>query len=169
MLGREFKTIGTSRSLSSIEGQDHKEVILQGDYYHLAIVSHCCEFNEGKRAKFLVARLQTVRGDLSSEQLEAVRLSNDIEARAEAGEAIDGLDGFLFEPVPGQFDQPMVASFQTITPIPTSMADSLKSTKRAELEHDVRVQFRRKLGFFFGREADDVPEDEKAPAPESEH
>ncbi|HEX3174556.1 MAG TPA: hypothetical protein VHQ43_10135 [Solirubrobacterales bacterium] len=164
-IGTNFQSIVGGTSLTgATEKQQHERVIIGGDYHYLVIVSHCCEFNEGKRNKFLVARLQRPRQNLSSEQYEALRLSNDVEARASSGEPVAGLDSFLLDPVPGSLDEERVASFTSITAVPLSMKEDFRAAKIAELDHGTRILFRAKLAWFFGRTADDIPDAEKAPA-----
>jgi hypothetical protein len=125
------------------------------------IVSHDCEFNEGKRNKLLLARLQSVPRNLSPEQLEDLRQSNDIETRIARGLTVAAVDSWLFASVPGAFDDEHVANFGTITPLPMKLSSELLSVKRAELAHAPRVLFRKKLAYFVGRDAEDIPETEK--------
>lgn len=133
---------------------------------HVAIISHDCEFNEDKRNKMLVARLQGPQGNLTEEQWEALRASNDVLARSEAGLPVAGVDSFLVDPVPGLFDTEQVVSFSTITPLPMKMAGDLYKLKCAEMTHETRVRFREKLAWFVGRDGDDIPDDEKSDKPE---
>jgi hypothetical protein len=129
------------------------------------VISHDCEFNEGKRNKLLIARLKGVQGNLNEEEHQALRDSNDIQARSDAGLPVAGVDAFLLAPLAGLFDDEQVADFATITPLPMKMADDLLREKRSELTHDARVLFRLKLAWFVGRAADDIPDDEKAERP----
>jgi hypothetical protein len=66
----------------------------------VAVISHDCEFNERKRNKLLVARLQGVQGNLSDEDRQALRDSNDVQARSDASLTGAAVDSFLFAPVP---------------------------------------------------------------------
>jgi hypothetical protein len=161
-IGKNFQSIVTESSLTgTTPKQQPTQVIIEAGYHHVAIISHCCEFNEGKRNKFLVARLQTPQGNLSAEQYEALRLSNDIQARVEANLAVAGVDSFFLEPIPGHIDGNQVVVFTSITAVPLSMQDDFLTAKRAELDQEHRIQFRGKLAWFFGRAADDIPDDEK--------
>ena len=73
----------------------------------------------------MVARLQGVQKNLTEEQRAELRESNDVQARSDAKLTVAGVDAFLFEPVPGLFDDEQVANFATITPLPMKMADDL--------------------------------------------
>ena len=68
------------------------------------VISHDCEFNEAKRNKLLVARLQGVQGNLTEEQRGDLRQSNDVEARAQAKLDVAGVNAFVFDPLPGVFE-----------------------------------------------------------------
>ena len=165
LLGTQFEVVAPTRSLTSgIETSAGGKIIIDAENVVVAVISHDCEFNDDKRNKLLVARLQNVPGNLDSEQREALRGSNDVAARVEADEAIAGVDSFLLAPLPGRYEQEQVVNFGTITPLPMKMKADLLSVKRAELRHDVRELFRAKLAWFFGRHADDMPDDQKRPA-----
>lgn len=169
LLGTRFEIISESRSLTEeVSASAKGKVIIEADYSHVAVISHDCEFNENKRNKLLVARLQRLPGNLTDERTIAVWASNNVEARAESGESIAAVDNFALEPCAGVFDAPHVVSFTTVTPLPMSMATDLVAVKKAELTHDIRELFRKKLAWFFGRAADDIPDDEKRDAPRSE-
>jgi hypothetical protein len=155
----------TGSLLAAALGDAELTVTLPAAKMLLTIVSHDCEFNEAKRNKLLVARLQAPQGNLTDEQREGLRASNDVEARAAAELPVDAVDHFLFSPLPGVFANEQVAAFTTITPLPMKMADDLYSVKRAELTHENRVLFRKKLAWFVGRGGEDIPEDEKIDAP----
>jgi hypothetical protein len=144
---------------------DRFSVTMQAAKVLATVISHDCEFNEGKRNKLLVARLQGVQGNLNKEELQALRDSNDVQARSDADLPVAGVDAFLFAPLVGLFDDEHVANFATITPLPMKMMDELLGKKRSELTHDARVLFRRKLAWFVGRAADDIPDDEKYDPP----
>lgn len=132
---------------------------------YVAVVSHDCEFNEGKRDRLLVARMSSVDKRWDEERLESLRQSNDVEARHEAGEEVNSVDSFLLEAIPDEFESCHLALFSTLTPFSMSLAKSLHLAKKAELDHQQRLLFRRKLAWYFMRNPDDVPDDEKR-APE---
>ena len=136
---------------------------LPADSRHIVIVSHCCEFNEAKRAQFLVARIQDFSPNLSPEDRVAIRAANDAIRESEDGERYDFIDTFVLDPVPNCFTEPRLISFTTIMALPISMVSNVKGLKHAELEHEHREKLRKKLGFFFGRDADDIDESEKVP------
>lgn len=166
LMGKDVALSFRSGSLiTPAVGEADLTVTLPAARILLTIISHDCEFNEAKRNKLLVARLQPPQGNLSEEQREDLRASNDVEARSEAGLDVAAVDHFLFSPAPGVLADEQVAAFTTITPLPMKMADDLYSVKRAELTHENRVLFRRKLAWFFGRGGEDIPDDEKIDAP----
>jgi hypothetical protein len=147
-------------------GEQELTVTIPAAKVVVTVISHDCEFNEEKRNKLLVARLQGVQGNLTDEQRQALRDSNDVQARSDAGLNVAGVDAFLFSPLPDVYDDEQVANFGTITPLPMKMADELLDEKRAELGQETRVLFRLKLAWFFGRAADDIPDDEKIDPPQ---
>lgn len=143
---------------------------------YAVVVSHDCDFTEAKRPQFLLARIQGFNPQLAVEQRSAIAAANDAvrvlgsETDSQQTEEADGgrydyIDTFVLEPLAGCFDEDMLISFTTITAWPASMLETIVSMKKAELEHEQRVRLRKKLGFFFGREADDVDDGEKRDAP----
>lgn len=166
LMGTDFTVGFRARSLIDPTSDDTElTVTIPAAKVLATVVSHDCEFNEGKRNKLLVARLQRVQKNLTVEQLEDLRNSNDVQARSDAGLTVAGVDAFLFYALADVFDEEQVANFATITPLPMKMADDLRAEKRAELDHETRVLFRLKLAWFVGRAADDIADDEKSDAP----
>lgn len=133
---------------------------------YVAVLSHDCEFNVGKRSSFIVARLIAVRPDLTEEQLAELRAANDIVASAEDGGAYGALDTFVVDPVPEAFESLMQIDLVNVMSCPMKAAPEYLRSKRAEMLHEHRVMFRRKIALFFGREAEDVSEQEKRPPSE---
>jgi hypothetical protein len=169
LLGKRFEVVGRGSSLTTTaQLEPVGKVIIEGVEAFTAVVSHDCEFNEGKRNKLLVARLQRVQGNLTEEELDAVWASNDVEARVEADQPIAAVDSFIVAPLNGLFPEPQVINFATTTPLPMAMKDDLLAAKKAEMDHDFRVLFRKKLAWFFGRDAEDIPDADKRPPPEPE-
>lgn len=142
-------------------------VILQGEHRFAVVVSHDCEFNEQKRNRLLVARVQSVPGNLTPEQRNELRASNDVESllALNPDAHVAGVDSFLLDPLHGLFADEQVIVFTTITPFPMKMKNELLNSKRAELRHEDRVRLRQKLAWFFGRGGEDLPDDQKTPAP----
>lgn len=166
LMGKEFSIVFKSDSLiEPALGGEPFAVTIPAARMIVVVISHDCEFNEDKRNKLLVARLQGVQKNLTPEQREDLRASNDVQARADAKLDVAGVNAFLFDPLPGVFDDAQVANFETITPLPMKMADDLYKQKRGELDHPTRVLFRQKLAWFVGRVAEDIPEDEKVEPP----
>lgn len=162
LLGKNFELMATGESLTgTVTTTAVGKVLIDAGSVFAAIVSHDCEFNQDKRNKFLVARLQGVQGNLTAEEAEALHASNDVVARVGAGEDIAGVDSFMLDPLDGAFAKSQVISFATITPLPIGMVPDLLAAKKAELDHNVRVDLRRKIAWFFGREAEDVPDEQK--------
>jgi hypothetical protein len=166
LLGTRFEVLGPARSLTAATPPGPVgKILIEGVEALAAVVSHDCEFNESKRNKLLVARLQRVQGNLTEAQLEAVWASNDVEARVESGQPIAAVDSFILAPLDGVYDEPQVVNFATTTPLPMAMKDDLLTAKKAEMGHDVRVLFRQKLAWFFGRDAEDIPDADRHPSP----
>ncbi|HLX31287.1 MAG TPA: hypothetical protein VKR79_00825 [Gaiellaceae bacterium] len=161
-LGANVKPIGEMQTLTGGGGGSFNNVILPGSWQFVMVVSHDCEFNEEKRNRFLVAKIEKVPGNLTVEQRAALRESNDVEARAEAELDVAGVNSFLLNPIDGAFAEESIADFTTITPLPKKLDSDYLKLKRAELEHGQRLLLRRKLAWFFaGRGTDDIPDDER--------
>jgi hypothetical protein len=124
------------------------------------VISHDCEFNEGKRDQFLAARTRQLDPRLEDDEIDALRLGNRI-LDATATEVSIAVDTFFLEPIPGRFEEPRIVDFCTITPFPMKLLNEAMRCKCAELQQEHRVYLREKLALFFGRQADDVPEDQK--------
>jgi hypothetical protein len=71
------------------------------------------------------------------------------------------LDYYVLDPLDGCFSEYMLIDFTTITAFTKDMVSKVKALKQAELDHDHRVELRRKLAFFLGRDANDVPDERK--------
>ena len=126
------------------------------------VLSHDCEFNEGKRSHFVMARVHRPGG--KDVDIDELRAGNDIRSAADDGRAV-AYDTFLLEPCPEVFDEPHIANFPTMMSLPMKVRDVVLGLKRAELGHETRVQLREKVALFFGRAADDVPDGDKSDAP----
>ena len=161
LLTGELRAQTKIAALGDPSGGEAESFIVPAQSRHAVILSHDCEFNEGTRDFFLIARLQQIPRNLSEEKLEALRASNDVEARVRNGEEVAALDSFVFSPIPGHLDQEHVTVFWTMTPLPMSRAADLRAVKRAELEHPIRLLLRQKLSLFFARGDEDVPEEDK--------
>ncbi len=132
-------------------------------YRYVVVLSHDCEFNVGKRSSFIVARLTNLRRDLSDEQRTELRAANDIVARARQGGTVGALDTFVVDPVAGAFAEEMQVDFVTVMSCPMKAAPEYMRLKRAEMLHEYRVMLRKKVALFFGRDADDIPDEDKRP------
>jgi hypothetical protein len=169
LIGKDLMFIGSAAALTRTSPeQGVSQVIIKTEERYVAVVSHDCEFNEAKRNKLLVARLQGVPGNLAPEELDRLLASNDIEAvlAADPDATIAGVDSFVVDPILPCFEASHVVNFATITALPMSMKGDLTATKKAEMDHDHRVLFRTKLAWFFGRVADDIPDDERIQPPQ---
>jgi hypothetical protein len=133
--------------------------------YYVLVISHDCEFNEGKRTHFAVARIEPLASRLKADELELLRLGNDVE-RAAAENRNVPLDTFYLDPIQGIWGGPRRANLGVVTSYPMEIATRSDQFKKAELAHEHRVLLRRKLGVFFGRDAEDIPEAEKTAPPE---
>jgi hypothetical protein len=143
------------------------QFLIEGNPRYVMVVSHDCEFNEGKRTHFTVARIDSIDARTSDDELDILRLGNDVQRAAEEGKTI-ALDTFFLEPLRGAFDQPHRVNFATLVSIPMQLKSEAVKLKKAELEHAVRILLRRKLTFFFGRDADDIPDEAKRDRPQAE-
>lgn len=129
---------------------------------YVVVASHDCDFTEAKRDHFLLARLQEFNRRLDAEAREAIKAANDaIRVEEGADERYEYIDTFVLDPLPGSFDEFMPVQFTTISPWHSSLVEEFQKLKRAELEHEHRVRLRKKLAFFFGREAADIADEEK--------
>lgn len=162
MVGNKQAVISSLLSPTGEVASDVEHMVFPAKSRYVAVVSHDCEFNEGKRDRLLVARIQSAPRD-KPELVEALRRSNDIEARHAAREQVDGVANFLLEPLEGEFEHPQVAVFSTIMPFGAGDLKSYQLMKKAELTHQQRLLFRTKLAWYFLRSPDDIDEDEKLP------
>ncbi len=133
---------------------------------YAVVVSHDCDFNEGKREYFLAASIHELdQRDRKPERTEKLRLDNDARRHSPANQI--ALRGFLLEPIPGCFEEPMLAIFDTITPISMRFKAEMVRLKRAEMEHEHRVRLREKLALFLARGVDDISQELKVDPPEN--
>jgi hypothetical protein len=151
---------------SSTESKPEMSVVSIKQQF-VMVLSHDCEFNEGKRHYFMVGRIDGFPGKISEEQLLLVQAGNDI-ATAIKKELKIPLDVFYLEPLGGVFDKPQYVNFGAATFMSMDFTKEALAQKRAELLHEHRVLLRTKLGYFFGRPADDIPDEEKKPPPKAE-
>lgn len=165
MVGNKQTVISSLVGPGGGVGDEVEQMLFPAKSRYVTVVSHDCEFNEGKRDRLLVARMQNTPRD-DPELVEKLRQSNDVEARHAAKEQVDGVDNFLFEPLEGAFEYPYVAVFSTIIPFPAADVVGYQRIKKAELTHEHRLLFRTKLAWYFVRGPEDVPEDEKKPPEE---
>ena len=126
----------------------------------VVVVSHDCEFNEGKRTHFLVARIDGFPSELAAVDLAELEAGNDVE-QASAAELAIAADTFVLWPLEGLFPQARRINFAAMASIPMKSVDELVKFKKAELQHVHRVLLRKKLGVFFARETDDIADDQK--------
>jgi hypothetical protein len=167
LLGAQFQRVAPSGTLVEAPPPGTTTgIIVSAESSFVVIVSHDCEFNEGKRNKLLVARLQSMPGHFTAAQSNDLRESNDLEARVAKHVPVAGIDNWVFAPIVSAFETEQVANFGTITPLPMKLFGELVYVKRAELLHEQRALFRKKLAYFVGRDADDVPESEKQSPPQ---
>ncbi len=154
LVGKDIQILAGAPSLSvPAPEQPYTQLIIKGESRYVAVVSHDCEFNEEKRNKLLVARIQDVPGNLSGEQRTRLRESNDLLGllKATPNAKVAGVDSFVLDRVPNHFNTEQVINFATITPLPMAMKADLRATKRAEMTEEDRVRFKAKLAWFFGR------------------
>jgi hypothetical protein len=153
---------------ATVTPEEPGNLIVPTQKLYVVVISHCCDFNPGKTNRMLLARLERMPGNLAPERLDALRAANDFEAALEAGaENVAGVDNFVLEPLPGCFDEEMVVTFSSTTPFPMKHKDTFVKLKQAELEHGVRLLFRKKLAWFFGgRDPDDIDDSLKFDRPE---
>jgi len=167
LIGNNHEVIATLPDIASETVGTAERMILPASRRYVVIVSHDCEFNEGKRDRVLLARIQSPQKVPTAPDIGVLRASNDVDARNAAKASVDGVDVFVIDPLDGHFDEPQMVVFTTITPFPAKkMLRQLQAVKRAEMDHSTRLLLRRKLAWFFLRSQDDVPPDSKRPAAE---
>jgi hypothetical protein len=162
LVARDIQIVASATNLTEpAPEQAFTQLLIRGENRLAVVASHDCEFNESKRNKFLIARVQAVPGNLTPEELDRLRESNDVQALLEAHPTatVAGVDSFVLHPIPGSFDTEHVVNFATITALPMAMKTGLRAAKRAEMTADDRGRFQRKLAWFFGRTTP-VTEDE---------
>jgi hypothetical protein len=168
VLGKKPQVVSSVASFAGSPEDSVEGVIVPARPRYAAVLSHDCEFNEAKREHILLARIQRLDPRLSPDQIEAVRLSNDVRARHAANATVDGVDSFLIDEITAHIQGPHVIAFTTIIPYPNTedMRTALYRAKRAELLHEHRLLLKQKLAWFFLRTDEDVPEEEKRPKQE---
>lgn len=125
------------------------------------VISHDCEFNEGKRTHFIVARIEGV-SNISPDEM-AVRLSaNSMQTALELGIPL-WADSFPLAPSRTLFGDERYrrVNFCRVMSLPMTDVAAFLEQKKAELMHQDRQNLRFKLGAFFGRAADDIPDEDK--------
>jgi hypothetical protein len=166
MIGKKDLDVVGSVGIAAMEMTEPKQALVPISPRYVAVVSHDCEFNENKRERLLVARVQTIDPRMTPEQINEARESNDVEARHNANKHVDGVDSFVIDPIDGVSDAFQAVSFTTIMPVPMPQVTALLGAKVAELTHDQRLIYKRKLIWFFTRSNEDVPADAKRPRAE---
>ncbi len=154
----------TRAAFEAKPGAEVEELQIPAGSRFIAVLSHDCEFNEGKRVSFLVARLINLNANLTEAQRQELRAANDALEGAE-GPIYAVLNTFVVDAIPGVLADAMQIDFASMTSFPMKAVGNCHALKRAELDHEHRVKLRRKLAFYFGRDADDIPDDEKADPP----
>jgi hypothetical protein len=129
--------------------------VVPASYRYAVVVSHDCEFNEGKRETFHLARLVRIPYDLSDEQQEKLWAFNDPFIDEHGEPKYGAIDTFVVEPIVGRFEHRMLVDFGSITPFPMTLAQQVLALKCAEMLHAEREKLRRKVAFYFGRDAED--------------
>ncbi len=165
MVGNKQIVISSLMSPGGGVGDEVEQMVFPAKSRYVAVVSHDCEFNQDKRDRMLVARIQNAPRD-KPELVEALRRSNNVEARHAAGEQVDGVDNFLLEPLEGEFEHAHVVVFSTIMPVGAGDLTGYQRMKKAELTHEQRLLFRTKLAWYFIRSPDEIDEGEKLPPEE---
>jgi hypothetical protein len=121
---------------------------------HAVVISHDCEFNEGKRKYMALARIDHLDLRRPQEELDAMRRANSPTTASAEGLSVQ-FDAFYLDPLPEQFDGPRVINFQTITPFPMSMKAEILAVKCGELTPTARRDLRGRLAAFFGRDGEE--------------
>ena len=165
LVGKQLDVVSKFDDLSAQTGGPPVQMLVPAARRYVAVLSHDCEFNEGKRDRLLLARVGEVDKRLDADAIAELRVSNDVEGRHAAKKSVDGVDSFVLDPLDGVFDSPKLIVFTTTTPWPAAaqMIRKLQAAKVAELEHEHRLLLRRKLAWFFLRSPDDVPQGDKRP------
>lgn len=124
------------------------------------VVSHCCEFNPGKRSNFLMARVESMNTHkMTPDEIALLKTGNDYEKCVAEGKPIQ-LDTFVLDPIADSFTELRRVNLQTICSYPIAFVDEMVKLKKAELADEHRELFRKKLAMFFARPSE--PETEAA-------
>lgn len=135
------------------------------------VISHDCEFTEAKRERFIVARIQEIDKRWSDEKMALLLKSNTPVPDRDNPEKkrFAFIETYILDPLEHCWDEPRMVDFTAVMTLPRKpMFTWAKEAKRAELEHDRRLELRVKVAYFFGREpeGEDLPDHEKiAPYP----
>ena len=160
-----FVWVGAGGGLSAATASEPTQAMVEVSPRYVMVISHDCEFNEGKRTHLLVARIDSVNAKLPPEELDELRRGNDVVAASKDGTPV-ALDSFIIDPLAGHFESHRRVNFTAVASYPMNYRDEALKLKRAELEHEQRLLLRAKIGYFFSRDADDVSDDQKVSAEE---
>jgi len=98
LIGNNHEVISTLPNIGAAAGGAAERMILPASRRYVVVVSHDCEFNEGKRDRVLLARIQSVQKGPGAPDIGLLRASNDIDARHSANSPVDGVDVFVIDP-----------------------------------------------------------------------
>lgn len=157
------------------QGWEQDAQILTGLDYQAAeefcmVMSHDCEFTEARRDRFVIARIQDIDDRWPAEKKALLLKSNNPlpDEDDPSKERFAFAETYVLDPLEPCWDEPRMVDFTALLTVPRKpMFAMAKSMKRAELEHDRRLDLRLKIAYFFGRgPGDDLPDHEKvAPYP----
>ena len=165
----------TAQLIARPKGWDQDAEILAGLEYQAAeeycmVISHDCEFTEAKRERFIVARIQDINDRRSAEDKALLLASNKPLAAEEdpTERRFAFVETYVLDPLAPCWERHRMVDFTALLTLPRKPWFAwAKEMKRAELDHDRRLELRLKVAYFFGRgTGEDLPDHEKvAPYP----
>jgi hypothetical protein len=139
----------SSLSMSAESGELQNRIIVDSKSYKVVVLSHCCEFNDDKRDRLLVAPIWPAPAD----KVDSLRENNDVIRRLsqDGVDTVGWVNSFLYEEAAGVFDRPNAVRFEQMVSLPKAWHDDFMADKQVEITDAVRDQLRLKLAYFFYR------------------
>jgi hypothetical protein len=150
-----------------------KQAIMQTTSQCAAVISQCCEFNEGKRNSFSLAELIGVDEWLSTEPwVSGVNLAEIVPwkrsewSQYETDKLLEAnsidldqgskqhINVYFLKPDGQRFMEPHIIDFTRVFSIRMSEKDRILQNKILQLDKPHRIQLQQKLAYFYARPAE---------------
>lgn len=155
---------------------DGRTIVTTGEHFAV-VLSHCCEFNTGKRRSFSMSALRPLRdylgahlfgddrwginvaelvalarspykGKNTKQTLELLRKANKVDLTSGT---VDAANLFLYDQDGDNLGEPYVADFTRVTSLSMKDSQEILSRKVLQLDDEHRRMLKIKLGVFYSR------------------